>query len=137
MQQAAREVLSALGRNKAQLSILVTDDEKISELNQTYLNRPGPTNVIAFPMQEGEFSDIQPDLLGDVVISIETACREAEAAGMATGHRFFELLVHGILHLAGYDHVSDANQARLMEEKTVEIMRLLEEKGLVEEISPL
>jgi probable rRNA maturation factor len=55
---------------------------RIAELNQAYLNHTGPTNVISFPMQEGEFTDITPGLLGDVVISADTAHREAADAGM-------------------------------------------------------
>ncbi|HSO19438.1 MAG TPA: rRNA maturation RNase YbeY, partial [Desulfosarcina sp.] len=95
----ARRILSGLGYPDAQLSILIVDDAQIAELNRTYLNHAGPTNVIAFPMQEGPFADITPDLLGDVVISADTARREADDAGMAFVERFDQLLIHGILHL--------------------------------------
>ena len=78
----ARRVLNALGYPDAQLSVLIVSDAQIAELNQTYLNHEGPTNVISFPMQEGQFSDLSPHLLGDVVISVETCQREAEAAGI-------------------------------------------------------
>ena len=95
----ARRVLNALDYPDAQLSVLIVSDEQIAELNQTYLNHEGPTNVISFPMQEGPFADITPDLLGDVVISADTAHREASEAGMETMERFNQLLIHGILHL--------------------------------------
>ena len=64
----------------------------MAELNMAYLNHTGPTNVISFPMQEGQFSDITPELLGDVVISADTADREASEAGMEMSERFNQLL---------------------------------------------
>ncbi len=96
----------------------MVDDEGIAPLNQQYLGRAGPTNVIAFPMQAGAFSDLSPHLLGDVVISVETCQREAEAAGMGFEKRFVELLIHGILHLFGYDHETSPEEAERMNRKT-------------------
>jgi len=110
---------------ESELSILLVDDEQIAELNTEYLDREGPTNVIAFPMQEGEFSQVNPFLLGDVVISIETAKRESQKAGIPLEERVDELLVHGILHLFGYDHENDENEAVLMAEKTRMLMALI------------
>jgi len=106
---------------ESELSVLLLDDTAIAGLNQQYLNREGPTNVIAFPMSEGEFSAVSPELLGDVVISLDTAAREAEAVGLSINSRFKELLIHGILHLFGYDHVAEEAQARRMEEKSGEL----------------
>jgi probable rRNA maturation factor len=109
----------------AELSLLIIDDKQITELNRIYLKRKGPTNVIAFPMREGEFSEINPHLLGDVVISIETAQKEADAIGVSFESRFNELLVHGILHLFGYDHEEDERQALVMEKKSKQLMQNL------------
>lgn len=109
----------------AELSILIVDDSQIATLNKDYLKRSGPTNVIAFPMREGDFSDISPNLLGDVVISVDTAEREAHAAKILPEKRFLELLIHGILHLLGYDHETDEEEALHMEEKTRELMELV------------
>lgn len=103
---------------------MIVDDATIADLNQQYLNRPGPTNVIAFPMRTGEFPHITPQLLGDVVISVETACREARTGGVAFEQRFAELLVHGILHLFGYDHETGANEAQRMEKKSQAMLAL-------------
>ena len=121
----ARRVLSALGYPDAQLSVLIVSDEQIAELNATYLNHTGPTNVISFPMQEGPFAEITPELLGDVVISADTAHREAAEAGMEMMERFNQLLIHGILHLVGYDHVNSEKEAAVMEEKSNELMQLI------------
>jgi probable rRNA maturation factor len=116
---------------EAELSILIVDDPQIAELNRQYLQREGPTNVIAFPMQEGEFPMLSPDLLGDVVVSVDTAEREASGAGMRLEDRFLELLIHGILHLLGYDHETDEAEAKVMEEKALALFRLIrEEKGI-------
>jgi len=118
-----------LGSPDGELSILIVDDPTISELNREYLNRQGATNVIAFPMQEGEFVGISPQLLGDVVISADTTMREAREAGMEFQNRFTELLIHGILHLFGYDHVTTAKDAEKMAAKSRELIRMLEQNG--------
>ncbi len=110
-----------MGSPDSELSVLLLDDTAMAGLNQHYLNREGPTNVIAFPMTEGEFSGITPGLLGDVVISLDTAAREAEAVELSISSRFKELLIHGMLHLFGYDHVAEEARARRMEEKSREL----------------
>lgn len=114
-----------MGYPDAQLSILIVDDDRIAELNMAYLNHKGPTNVISFPMQEGPFAGISPHLLGDVVISADTAHREAVDAGMEMVERFNQLLIHGILHLVGYDHVHSQEEAAVMEQKSEELMELI------------
>lgn len=108
-----------------ELSILLVDDAAIAELNHQYLHRSGPTNVIAFPMRAGEFTEVTPGLLGDVVISLDTAAKEAANAGINLEQRFRELLVHGILHLFGYDHEIDATEERRMEDKSTELLTLI------------
>jgi probable rRNA maturation factor len=125
IQQTASVILNALDYPDAELSILIVDDQQIAQLNHQYLNREGPTNVIAFSMRQGPFSDIAPNLLGDVVISIDTAQREAQSAGISMQDRFDQLLIHGTLHLLGYDHEHSAAEARKMEEKADELLKLL------------
>ena len=110
---------------EGEISILLVDDPQITILNQKYLDRQGPTNVIAFAMREGEFAHLTPHLLGDVVISMDTAAREAQEAGLSQEHRFNELLIHGILHLFGYDHEDSEKEARRMEEKSRELMEMI------------
>jgi probable rRNA maturation factor len=108
-----------------ELSIVIVDDARIADLNQTYLQHTGPTNVISFPMREGDFSEINPHVLGDVVISADTCAREAEEAGIAAELRLDQLLIHGILHLFGYDHVHSDSDARTMEAKSNDLLALL------------
>ncbi len=76
-------------------------------------------------MREGEFSHLSPHLLGDVVISTDTAAKEAQNSGMSMEQRFKELLVHGILHLFGYDHEISEQDARKMEKKSQELLELI------------
>ena len=119
----AQAILNALAFPDGELSILIVDDPRIEQLNRKYLNREGPTNVIAFPMREGSFGDLNPRLLGDVVISTDTAASEAAVADIPTETRITELLIHGILHLFGYDHENDEQEARRMEQKSNELIK--------------
>ena len=84
--------------------------------------------MIAFPMQEGQFTEITPNLLGDVVISVETARHEAHNAGLRMEERLNELLIHGILHLLGYDHGEKKPEARVMQNKTNELLKIIKKE---------
>lgn len=123
----AQAILSVLDNRDAELSIVIVDDEEMAALNLQFLGRQGPTNVIAFPMQEGEFSHINPGLLGDVVISADTTEREGAADGMGFNARFDQLLVHGILHLLGYDHENSEEEAERMEAKSEAVLKAIAE----------
>ncbi len=96
----------------------------MARLNETYLKRSGPTNVISFPMHSPEAPGIHPEVLGDIVISPETASREAEEEGIGLEARIDQLLVHGLLHLLGYDH-EKAKDTRIMFKKESEMLKLL------------
>jgi probable rRNA maturation factor len=91
--------------------VLLVNDAAIRRLNRTYRKVDAPTDVLAFPMREGRFGRLSPDLLGDVVISAETARRQAPAGGVRA--ELALLLVHGILHLAGRDHQTAAARLRM------------------------
>ena len=128
----AQTILDALGCPEAELSVTVVGDRSIRTLNRDYLGRDKATNVISFAMQEGEFGALNPQLLGDVVISADTAAREAEEADETFWDRLCFLLLHGILHITGYDHErSGEAEAARMEEKEREIFARLREEGLV------
>jgi probable rRNA maturation factor len=127
VQKKAQTILDALACPEGELSILIVDDDHIARLNETYLNHQGPTNVISFPMREGEHGQINPEMLGDVVISMDTCERESREAGMPSEQRFDELLIHGILHLFGYDHVHTEEEAAVMDAKSLEMMKLIKD----------
>lgn len=109
----AEAALRLLGEDASELSIALVDDETIRELNATWRDRDAPTDVLAFSQREGEGPEA-PGLLGDVVISIPTAERQAGERGHAIEHEIRELLVHGILHLLGYDHEGSPAEAERM-----------------------
>jgi len=117
-----------LGSPEGELSVLIVDDSEIAELNEQYLQRKGATNVIAFPMAEGKYSNINPHLVGDVAISIETAEREGKESGITMEDRFNQLLIHGILHLFGYNHEGTESEAVKMELKNSELLKLINQK---------
>lgn len=125
LERRALAILDALGCPEGELSLVIVDDAEIAAINEQYLGRRGPTNVISFAMREGDFGGIHPELLGDVVISAETARREAEAVGMTADARITELLVHGVLHLFGYDHETPTADAAAMEAKSAELLAML------------
>lgn len=102
--------------------MVLSDDPGIAVLNQDYLGRVGPTNVLAFPMAEGDFAGLTPGLLGDVVVSVDTAWREAQDNGLEPEEHLVRLIIHGILHLLGHDHLADESQARAMEELTERLL---------------
>ena len=121
-----------MGYPDSELSVAIVGDRSIRKLNREYLGRDKPTNVISFAMQEGEFPGVNPGLLGDVVISADTCAREAEEGGVGFDARLIFLLLHGILHLTGYDHERSGDaEARRMEEKERNLFALLEKEGLV------
>ncbi|SHI78400.1 probable rRNA maturation factor [Malonomonas rubra DSM 5091] len=113
------------------MSILILDNDGIQEINRDYLERDRPTNVISFAMQEGEGSGLQPLLLGDVVISAERAASDAADAGVPFEHELSFLLLHGILHLLGYDHERGSEEeAEEMEAREREVFALLKNEFL-------
>ncbi len=98
---------------EGELSLLLVDDGQIQEINRDYLQRDWPTNVISFPMREGADVSMHPHLLGDVVISVETAARDAAEVDVPFESELYFLLLHGILHLFGYDHERGTQQQAL------------------------
>ncbi len=108
-----------------QVSVTLVDDEAIAELNETWLGHAGPTDVISFSQLEGEAFDAslpaEARLLGDVVVSVETAKRQSAEYGHAWEWELAFLAVHGVLHLLGYDDHEEADRGMMidMQEKIV------------------
>lgn len=116
---------------ETELSISIVGDRTMRRVNRDYLGKDRPTNVISFSLQEGDCTGVNPHLLGDVIISADTARREADQGGMEHFERICFLLLHGILHLCGYDHERSGEQeAARMEKKETELFRILKREGL-------
>jgi probable rRNA maturation factor len=113
----AERMLVCLELTHAELSIAVTDDREIRELNKVFRHRDKPTDVLAFAMREGEPIGTRPnagpaaEMLGDVVISVATARRQAKEHRRRLDREICMLLAHGLLHLVGYDHQTDRDEA--------------------------
>ena len=119
-------ILSYLQCEDKEISLLFVDDNEIREINSRYLNRDYPTNVISFSLTEGEFGNINPNVLGDIVISVETAMKGADEAGIEFNDELEFLLIHGILHLLNYNHENTStDEAQTMKEKEQELFTML------------
>ena len=121
--------MTELGLLEAELSLLFVNDLQIQVLNQRYLRRDKPTNVLAFPMRKGEFSTLHPHLLGDLVISVETAKRQSNRFGLDEMEMVILLMVHGVLHLIGYEHEGTKKGAREMTLKQKELFQQVMKTG--------
>lgn len=109
----ARAMLDALQMKDRELSILLTGDDQIQKLNRIYRKKNRPTDVLAFAQHEGELGDRADRLLGDVVVSIPTARRQADARKRDLASELTMLLAHGLLHLLGWDHETPAKDRRM------------------------
>jgi len=107
---------------------LFTDDNRMAQLNDRYLGRKGPTNVLAFPMSDGAEPGYDSTMLGDVVISNDTALQESEELGESLEYTIDRLLVHGVLHLLGFDHTKSEEEALRMEKEEKRLMELIMEE---------
>jgi len=109
----ARRILAALGRAGSELSITLTDDAGIAALNEGFRGQRGPTDVLSFSLLEGDHAERRGRLLGDVVIGVPQAARQARAAHRGLDRELAVLTIHGVLHLLGHDH-EDPQEAKLM-----------------------
>lgn len=112
----ARAMLEASNRRTAELSLVLTDDERIKVLNGIYRKKNSPTDVLAFSQLEGEANVPMGRLLGDVVLSVPTARRQAEDRGCELMAELTMLLAHGLLHLLGWDHDTPLKDGRMRRE---------------------
>ncbi|MEE8206667.1 MAG: rRNA maturation RNase YbeY [Nitrospinaceae bacterium] len=125
LQSQIGQLLEKLGETQCELSLLLTDDAEIRRLNKTYRNLDHATDVLSFPQDENAVNESGDTLLGDVVISVETAARQAEEHHLSFNEELILLAIHGILHLLGYDHERSPQDARIMKDKTQVIFETL------------
>jgi probable rRNA maturation factor len=124
VRKKAAKILSALGLSDRELSLTLINDRAMAHLNRETFGRRGPTNVIAFPLDDAPTPGGPPALLGEVVISLETTRRQAQEFGWPWQELLDFFLIHGILHLLDYDHEEPAAAAR-MDARAWELMGVL------------
>ena len=117
---AASQVVPQLKNKRISVSLAFTSDAEVHALNREWRGKDQPTNVLSFPMLEREellalASAGPPELLGDIALALETCTREAADKGISLEHHTAHLIIHGLLHLAGYDHETSSEDARAME----------------------
>ena len=113
LETRACRILSRLGHSRSELSVALVGDREIAELNHQYRGEKSATDVLSFSLVEGDHADHRGGLLGDVVISLETARRQARERHRGLDEELARLLIHGVLHLLGHDHEEEA-EWRLM-----------------------
>ncbi|MBV9333953.1 MAG: rRNA maturation RNase YbeY [Candidatus Eremiobacteraeota bacterium] len=113
----ARRLLDAIGERQAALSLSLVDDDAIRALNAQYRGKDAATDVLSFPLDDEPASALPERLLGDVVISIDTARRQADAYDAPLQREIYRLLIHGLLHLKGHDHEAVAERRVMRREE--------------------
>ncbi len=113
IRERADLILVSLGVKNAELSVLITDDKEIRELNRRFRGKDKPTDVLSFPIGEEVGGRL---ILGDVVLSLDTARRQARELGHSLEEEVERLLAHGIIHLLGYDHESGGEEEKKFRE---------------------
>ena len=107
---------SLLQLENNEISFVLTDDESIHQLNKIYRHKDRPTDVLAFAMREGEFSELAGSALGDVIVSVPTARKQADERSIPVLDEVTMLLAHGLLHLLGWDHETAAKDRAMRAE---------------------
>ena len=120
------KLLNIMDCTNKELSISFVDDKTIQQLNNHYLQRDHSTNVLSFSLQEGEYGNINPNILGDIVISAETAQRDAAKGDLSLSEEIDLLIIHGLLHLLGFNHENTTKaQTTKMQIKERELFGML------------
>lgn len=140
LRRFVQTILEGLDLGAAEVSVVLTDDAALRQLNKDWRDKDSSTDVLSFPQYEAEEIDEYRQasaggaqlLLGDVVISADTAARQATSAGVPFSQEMMRLLIHGVLHLLGHDHVAGGQQERRMQEEEKRLYALLEARTAVE-----
>ena len=118
-----RTLLRNTGLPDAELSVLFIGDRAMRSLNHAWRGKDRTTDVLSFSLREGTFSHIRPEMLGDIVISVPVAARQAREEGHTLAREIDRLLVHGLVHLLGYDHERGPQEARRMSKRERELLK--------------
>jgi probable rRNA maturation factor len=125
----ARAILDLTGQEKAELSLALIGNTEMRRLNARYCSKDYPTDVLSFPAERN--LPVETPLIGDVIISVEKAAEQAKARRRRLDEEMVTLLIHGVVHLLGYDHERSAKDARVMGRLEKKIHRQLCERGLI------
>jgi probable rRNA maturation factor len=109
-------MIAAIQLKEVEVSFLLTDDARIHELNKVYRHKDKPTDVLAFALREGDFAELAGNALGDVIVSVPTARKQASEHQRPVLDEVTMLTAHGLLHLLGWDHDTDAKERRMTAE---------------------
>jgi probable rRNA maturation factor len=127
---ALAQIAPELANPRLSASLLFADDAEVHALNREWRGKDKPTNVLSFPMLEREdllalAPDGPPELLGDIALALETCAREAADKGVALEQHAAHLIIHGLLHLSGHDHVHSDEEAAAMEALEIKALALM------------
>jgi probable rRNA maturation factor len=120
------KILKILDCADKEISLSFVDDEKIKQLNKQYLGKDKATNVLSFSLQEDQYGNINPQILGDIVISVETAQKDAIQGNLTIAQEIDFLIIHGLLHLLGYNHENTTKkETNIMRQKEKKLFNLV------------
>ena len=120
---AVLQMMDFLRCADAELSVVFVSDRRMQRLNRTYRQKNAPTNVLAFPQAPGFPGAASAPLLGDVIVALPTAAREAQQLQQSLEERVIYLVLHGLLHLLGYDHEQSVTERRRMTALEAKVLR--------------
>lgn len=129
LKKIALKILDLVKQSQAELSLALVGNAEIRKLNAKYLKKDYPTDVLSFPVEDRWSMGAR--LLGDVIISVEKARQQAKERRRSLNEEMVTLLIHGVLHLLGYDHERSVKDARLMGALEKKIYRALCERGIL------
>ena len=142
LQKIAEDLLTFSGQQGKDLSILFVDNKKIARFNKQFFGKNRPTNVISFSYMEemaplpGQVqAPVMDEIIGDIIISLEKANEEAEALSCPFYERVFALIIHGLLHILGHDHIDDRNKARRMRYRERKLLDYVRSHQLYKELT--
>jgi rRNA maturation RNase YbeY len=125
------DLLAVLGLKNRDLSILFTDNDQIRDFNRTYFNKDRPTNVISFSYIDGFACEV----VGDLIISLERAYEESHQSDVPFHERVFSLIIHGLLHVQGFDHEKGDREARRMRYREKKLLTYVLSHKLYKELA--
>jgi probable rRNA maturation factor len=143
LQKITEDLLTFSGQQGKDLSILFVDNKKIARFNKQFFGKNRPTNVISFSYVEGATGyplagvPIMDEIIGDIILSLEKAKEEAEALSCPLYERVFALIIHGLLHILGHDHIDNRNKARRMRYRERKLLDYVRSHQLYKELTEI